>query len=290
MNPNPPGDNPTVARLQLGARLRELRLAAGISGDRAGAALRATGSKISRVEGGHVPVRGRDVTDLLKLYRVSDPGVRNDLLALADQSAGQGWWDAYADTMPATIRRALELEAAASMLVTYDPLAVPAVLQTVAYSKAACALRGPGVCRAGLGAEELARRHELLSSPAAPRLWALVDEAALRRPVAEPGVMSGQVAYLADIADKPTVTIQVVPAGIPVAATAATPFTIARFARPDLPDRILIELLTTIVSIDRRADVDTYWAQVMELAAQIPTPEDSKQILASIAAELATAA
>jgi hypothetical protein len=275
--------NPIVARLLLGHQLQQLRQAAGISGQAAGAALRATGSKISRVEAGHVPVRGRDVLDLLRLYKMNDATVRAELLALADLSQGQGWWDAYADTPP-PVRRALELEAAANLLTVWDPLAVPAVLQTRAYAEAASVLGG--AWRAALQPDELARRQELLQYPEGPRVWALIDEVVLRRPAAALPAMRAQVAYLADMAARPDITIQVVPLGVAHPLGVAPPFTVTRFGPEELGDRVNIELLTGIVTIERRSDVDVYRHLITQLAATIPQPEESVHILLDIGHDL----
>src|SRR5512140_2058016 len=113
-----PGDSPTVARLRLGMRLRSLRTAAGVTGMEAGAALHATGSKISRIESGEVPVRARDVEQLLHLYGEPSPAERDQLLTLARVSTGPGWWDPYSDSVPAAKRHCLEMEAAASAIST----------------------------------------------------------------------------------------------------------------------------------------------------------------------------
>jgi Domain of unknown function (DUF5753) len=232
------------------------------------------------MESGHVPVRRRDVVDLLRLYGHADPAERDHLLALADQSAGHGWWDHFADTLPVHLRRQLELEAAASLLVTYDSLAVPALLQTREYAQALCdAGSQGGAWRAGLRMVELSHRQDLLRIPEAPRLWALIHESVLHQLSHQPGVMRAQVAHLAEAAQAPHVTIQIVPAGRPEALAAATPFTITRFGQPDLPDRVSVELLTGITSVDRREDIDAYWLLVNVLAAHAADPRQSLAIL-----------
>lgn len=285
------GDSPIVARLLLGSRLKQMREAAGISGQRAGAKLRATGSKISRVESGLVPIRRKDVLDLLRLYTVTDPDIREELLQLADASQGEGWWDDFADTTPPQIRRSLELEAAASMLIIYDPLAVPAIFQTSAYANAACGTYGSW--RAGLRPQELARRQKLLQSSAAPMVWALLDEAALRRPAtASRPLMRAQVTWLADMAASRsrTVRIQIVPAELAEPFGASPPFVLTRFGPNELGDRILLEGLTSITEVARRSDVDAYRHVFDQMSAIVPDPDASRVILHDIGQELAEGA
>jgi len=283
------GDSPIVARLLLGSRLKQMREAAGISGQRAGAKLRATGSKISRVESGLVPVRRNDVADLVRLYKLADPDMREELLLLADQSQGQGWWDDFTDTTPPQIRRSLELEAAASLLIIYDPLAVPAILQTRIYAETACGHGGSW--RAGLRPHELTRRRELLESPAAPRIWALLDETALRRPGARlMQVMRAQVDWLAQLAASDNVSIQIVPTGQAEPWGASPPFVLTRFGPKDLGDRILLEGLTGITELARRADVDTYRHLISQISAIVPDPFASRRILHDIGQDLAASA
>ncbi len=268
-----PGDGPTVARLRLGARLRALRLAAGITGGRAATVIGSSTSKISRVESGLLPVRQEDVDALLRLYGVSGTGDRDEMLALAQESAQPGWWDRY----PARIRHPLELEAAASVIATYDCLAVPALLQTGDYARALFSTdRARPGWRGGLDLSMLARRRALVAAARAPQVWALIDEAALRRaPEAGAAVMGGQLAHLIGAAARPHITVQVVPVASPGPLAAAGPFTLLRFPAPELSDVVFLELLTGITTLDGSADIDRYWKTFNLLAVGALDPESS---------------
>ncbi len=181
----------TVLRMMLGAQLRRFRETADITPDRAGYEIRASRSKISRMEHGRVGFKDRDVADLLTLYGVTDEDVRAGLLSLAQQANAQGWWAQYGDILPDWFEAYLGLEAAASLIRTFELQFVHGLFQTDAYARAVTML-GHGAAPA----EEIDRRvslrmerQALLTSPDPPRLWSVVDEAALRRPLGGQKVM-----------------------------------------------------------------------------------------------------
>jgi transcriptional regulator with XRE-family HTH domain len=280
------GDGPTVARLRLGQRLKELRAAAGITGGDAGAAIRSSASKISRLESGLLPVRERDVTALLGLYGAAEAEDRDELLALAKESTRPGWWDPHADMLPAHIKHALEMEAAASVIMAWDCLAVPALLQTPRYAHAvATGSQAYSQWRGGLTARQLAHRATLLTlSPSPPRLWAVIDEAALRRPPpGDPAILREQLTRLISHARKPNITVQVLPAGSTAAVRAAGPFSLLRLPGPTLADVVFTELLTSITCLERSRDVDRHWEIFNQLAVSGLNPSDSLQALQDIA-------
>jgi len=95
-----PQSGPTVLRILLGTQLRRLREGKGITREDAGWEIRASGSKISRMELGRVSFKERDVADLLSMYGVSDPRERDALLGLARQANNPGWWHHFGDILP----------------------------------------------------------------------------------------------------------------------------------------------------------------------------------------------
>ena len=120
----------TVRRLQLGARLRALRQARGLSRDQAGYAIRASESKISRMELGRVGFKERDVTDLLILYGVEDPDEHERLIGLTREANHPSWWHQYGDVLDSWFQNYLDLEQAAELIRTYEVQFVPGLLQT----------------------------------------------------------------------------------------------------------------------------------------------------------------
>ena len=134
---------PTVLRIVLGSQLRRLREQRSITCEEAGEAIRASHSKISRMELGRVRFRQRDVADLLTLYGVDDEAEREAMLALADRANAPGWWHSYSDILPSWFEVYIGLEEAASRIRTYEVQFVPGLLQTEDYARAVTLLGHP---------------------------------------------------------------------------------------------------------------------------------------------------
>lgn len=278
----------TVLRILLGTQLRRLREEAGISREAAGEAIRASHAKISRLELGRVGFKERDVADLLTLYGVVDEADRAEWLRLVARANEPGWWHRYGDVLPGWFELYLRLEQAASVIRTYQVQFVPGLLQSPDYARAVV-LAGHG----SAGAEDIDRRvhlritrQKLLTEPGAPRLWAVIDEAALRRRFGSRRVMRAQVEHLLTMTEIPTVTVQVLPFHAGGHAAGGGAFTILRFAQRELPDVVYLEQLTGAVYLDKRADVECY-LEVMDLVCvQAETPTASRDLLRGLLAEI----
>ncbi|SEK97465.1 helix-turn-helix domain-containing protein [Nonomuraea pusilla] len=271
--------SPTVLRILLGTQLRRLRTEQGISREDAGYAIRASHAKISRLELGQVSFKQRDVADLLTLYGVTDPADRGPLLALAEQANAPGWWHKYHDLLPGWFEVYIGLEGAASGIRTYENQFVPGLLQTPAYARAVIELahdKAPGVeldRRVALRTARQRRLEEGLS------LWAVIDEAVLRRALGGPDVMREQVGHLLDVTGEHNVTIQVMPFDRGGHAAAGGSFSVLRFPEPDLPDVVYMEQLTSALYLDKPAESEHY-ARVMDrLSVQAEEPKASRRFL-----------
>jgi transcriptional regulator with XRE-family HTH domain len=275
---------PTVRRILLGSQLRRLREAKGISREDAGYTIRASESKISRLELGRVSFKERDVADLLTLYGVVDEEKRSLLLSLVRDANVDGWWHRYSEVVPTWFETYVGLEEAATLIRTYEVQFVPGLLQTEEYARAVTkrgryrALDGEVEQRVSLRMA----RQERLRQPDGPRLWAVVDEAALHRAIGDATVMSGQIRHLIDIADIPSVTLQVMPFQHGGHAAEGGAFTILRYAEPDLPDVVYVEQLTGAIYLDKPGEVDIYLEAMERLAAEAATPDDTIGILRGI--------
>lgn len=272
---------PTVLRIALGGQLRRLREERGISREAAGDAIRGSHAKISRLELGRVSFRERDLNDLLTLYGVQEPGERAAFLSLARQANEPGWWHQYGDLLPSWFETYLGLEQAAEIIRTYEAQFVPGLLQTPDYARAVILL-GHGQEPAGEVDRRVAlrmRRQDILTRQDPPTLWAVIDEAALRRPIGGERIMRGQIEHLIRIAELPNVTVQLLPYSVGGHAAAGGPFTIVRFPETDLPDVVYLEQLTSALYLDKRNDLDQYQAVMNMLSVQAATPEDTPQLL-----------
>jgi hypothetical protein len=247
-------------------------------------AIRGSHSKISRMEHGRVGFKERDVADLLTLYGVVDGEERAALLNLAKEANTPGWWHAYSDILPTWVEPYVGLEAAASVIRTYQTQFMPGLLQTEGYARALLRTGYPTVTE-----EEIARRSELrisrqevLGKPGAPQLWAVIDEGALRRPIGGNAVMCEQIEHLIEMADHPAVTLQVLPFKVGGHSAGGGPFTILRFAEPDLQDVVFIEQLTSALYLDKPAEVDRYLEVMEQLCLQADPVTNTAKLLRKI--------
>jgi transcriptional regulator with XRE-family HTH domain len=275
-------EGPTVLRRMLGTQLRKLREERGISAKDAAKAIRASESKISRIELGRNAIREIDVLDLLTLYGVG-PAEREQLLTLAEQSSHPGWWHRYSDILPDWFQAYIGMEEDARQLRVYEPQLVPGLLQTEQYASAVLAL-----CDYPIGEAE---RHVLVRKErqrrfldGGLRLWAIVDEAALRRPVPGYQEQIKQLKYLHSMIGTTKVTLQIIGENTPHATPGA--FSILRFGQHDLPDIAYVENLAGAIYIDKQADVDRYQLAMERLCVVACQPRETKARLEDIIASL----
>ncbi len=284
----PPGSGgPTVLRILLGAQLRRLREAKRISLEEAGAVIRASHSKISRLETGRVGFKDRDVVDLLIFYGVTDEQEREALRALAARANAPGWWHDYSDILPHWFEDYVGLEEAAAQIRSYQVQFVPGLLQTGDYTRAVTQLGHPAASERELDRWVGLRlaRQVVLTRPNSPNIWVVLDEAALRRPVGGRAVMRAQLKHLLDVAQRSSVTIQVIPFDAGGHAAAGGPFSILRFADYDLPDVVYLEQLTSALYLDKPEVVDSYLMVMERLCVAAVTPNASIKLIRDLLRE-----
>lgn len=273
-----------VLRILLGTQLRRMRTAKGISPEKAARAVGMSPAKVKGVEQGQVRLRSSEATNLLTLYEVTDPQERATLLTLADCANTPSWWQRYEDILPSWFEGYVELEESASIIRTYELQFVPGLLQTADYARAVIQLNN-GSSSSSETEQHLSmrmQRQQRLFDPNAPRYWAVVDEAALRRPYGHPKVLRDQISYLLEISELPNVTLQVMPFSYGGHSAAGGAFTILRFAAPDLPDIVYLEQLHSAVYLDKRDDTHRYLEIMGQLCVQAPPPAATPGLLTSL--------
>jgi transcriptional regulator with XRE-family HTH domain len=281
------GEGPAAARLRLGAQLRRLRQAAGMTRRDAAAAIRSSESKITRLELGRTGIKLRDLWDLLDFYG-AEPAGQASMTALARTGNNRGWWQEYGDAVPAWQATYLGLEQSASMIRGYEPRFVPELLQTPDYARAVLTSR-PGATGADRTERRLAvlrRRQEILYREDPPRVWMVIDEGALRRPVGGPAVMRDQLGHLIDITRLSHVNIQVLPFRAGGHAACGTPAVLLRFAGDQLPDVVCVEYFTGAVYPSRPAELARYWDLLNQFATRADPPIASTLTLEQMRWEL----
>ncbi|MFJ9818833.1 helix-turn-helix domain-containing protein [Streptomyces sp. NPDC101151] len=265
----------------LGSQLRRLREARGITREAAGYSIRASESKISRMELGRVSFKTRDVEDLLTLYGITDEAERESLLSLAREANVAGWWHSYTDVLPSWFPTYVGLEGAASLIRVYEVQFVHGLLQTEEYARAVVRRGMKGASAADVErrvALRLERQKHLLDSNA-PEFHIVLDEAALRRPYGDRDVMRGQLQHLIDISGLPNVRLQIMPFGFGGHSGESGAFTILSFPESDLSDVVYVEQLTSALYLDKREDVGQYEQALKELQQDSPGPDESRDLL-----------
>jgi transcriptional regulator with XRE-family HTH domain len=276
-------EGPTVLRILLGTQLRRLRESRGISAQVAAQAIRGSESKISRMELGRNAIREIDVLDLLTLYGVG-PVEREQVLTLAEQANRPGWWHRFNDILPDWFQPYVGMEEAATSIRVYEPHFVPGLLQIPTYTAAVL-----DVCDIPIGQAE---RHVILRQERQRRftegrlkLWAVVEETALRRPVGSRKTLRDQLSYLLSLSHRPNFTLQIIPFGMSGHAVPGG-FTILRFAEPDLPDVVYVEHLTGALYFDKKSEVDRYLLTMERLSMVAAKPNRAPGILTALIDEL----
>jgi transcriptional regulator with XRE-family HTH domain len=275
---------PTALRILLGSQLRRLREGRGITAQAAARAIRGSESKISRIELGRNAVREIDVADLLTLYGVTNSEEREQLLTLASQANQPGWWYRYNDILPSWFQAYIGLEEAAESIRVYEAQFVPGLLQTEGYAAAVLAL-------GDIPADEM-ERHVLLRkqrqrrfAAGELRLWAVLDEETLRRPVGNPQVLREQLSCLLHACRSRNLVLQIIPRGVGGHA-APSGFSILRFGDPEMPDIVYVEQLTSALYLDKRPEVDRYLLAMERMSIVATEPRASAEVIKAILDEM----
>ncbi|WP_328557400.1 MULTISPECIES: helix-turn-helix domain-containing protein [unclassified Streptomyces] len=281
------GSAPTVLRMVLGKRLRQLREQAGVSFEEAARALEVTALTVRRIEKAEVGLRIPYVRELLRTYGVPAAEV-DDFVALAREANQPGWWYKYRDVLPDWFSAYVSLESEASVIRLYEPHYVPGLLQTRDYATALMRVGFPNESKQDIARRVALRmkRQDLIAKPEAPAVWAILDETVLRRPVGGPEVMRAQFDRLAEVLEMPKVRIQIMRFGVGAHPGAFGPFHHFRFGFSELPDIVYTESLVGAVYVDRPDDVVSYLEVLDRMSVQAEPVARTRAILGELRKEL----
>ncbi|MEU8676947.1 helix-turn-helix transcriptional regulator [Streptomyces sp. NPDC048560] len=279
----PANVNPTVRRRRLGQELRRLREIKGMTAEEVAERLLVSQSKISRLENGRRSISQRDVRDLCGVYEVEDHRVVDSLMQMAKDSRQQGWWHAFGD-IPYSVYIGLETDA--ESLRVYEPQVVPGLLQTRQYAEALIngALPESAPTDIEKRVSVRARRQDRINAPEQPlRLWAVIDESALRRMVGGKQVMIDQLEHLIEQSSLPHVTVQVLPFSMGAHPGINGQYAILEF--PDAADSsvVYIEGVTSDLYLEKANDVQRYSVMYEHLRAQALNVEQTREFISGIA-------
>ena len=274
--------SPTVRRRRLALELRRLRETAKLTCEEVAEQLECSASKISRVETGRVSVSPRDVRDMLGIYGVPEDQ-RDTLVQLARESRQKGWWHAYGDSVQPHFATYLGLESAASEIRIYEVNMIPGLLQTEEYART--------VITAGMvdsPRSEIERRVALrmerqqVTRTNTPNVWAVLDEAALRRQVGGREVMRIQLEHLRELGSLRNVSLQVIPFGGGAHPAMGRPFVILAFGEDLDPDVVYLEDLTSALWVENVDEVDRYNVFFNHLRATALSFENSAALMCAV--------
>lgn len=275
--------NPTVRRRRLGQELRRLRELKGMTAEEVAERLLVSQSKISRLENGRRSISQRDVRDLCGVYEVEDHRIVDSLMQMAKDSRQQGWWHAFGD-IPYSVYIGLETEAAS--LRVYESLLVPGLLQTPGYAEAVIPGTVPEVATEQLEKriQVRMRRQDRVHRPDNPlRLWAVLDESALRRVVGNHLIMREQLDHLVELSKLPHINVQVLPYDTGAHAGMSGPFSILEFDDAADSSVVYIEGVTSDLYLEKTNDVHKYTIMYEHLRAQALNADQSRAFIADAA-------
>jgi transcriptional regulator with XRE-family HTH domain len=285
----------TVPRRQLGRFLRQLREEAQITVKVAAEELEWSAPKIWRIESGATSMRSLDVEAMCRVYGAPDH-VTKALMGLARETKARGWWHSYGDAIPAWFELYVGLEASASRLREYEPELIPGLLQTKAYTAEVFRLHNPEMPadKIAQGVAVRLERQAILTRtrPAPPSLDVVINEAALRRPIADRVAMADQLNHINKLSDLPNISVRVLPlnAGLHRAAMAGGMFIVLDFSgngatRSPEPSTVYSDGLTGALYLDKPQEVAAYNKVWSSLVSACLDQRQSRKLISTIAKE-----
>ncbi|MFE5871866.1 helix-turn-helix domain-containing protein [Streptomyces roseifaciens] len=275
----PAGGRPTVRSRRVGAALRRYREAAKLDQQDAAEMIAGSKTKVSRIEAGQVTAKPGDVRLLLDLYGVKDQKVRDHLEQLARQSNKRGWWMDH--QLPAQFADLVSLEGDSSYIRTWQPLFIPGLLQTPDYLRTLT--RHSSLAVYTTDSEEAflkikAERKRAINENGA-HFAAVIWEPALTAPMPSPKVHRDQLGHILDVAQKPNVTIQVLPIHEWKAAHMASHFVVYSFGPEPAPEAVAFDTPTSTVILEAPDDVVKHVRIFEALRSAALTPDQSMQFI-----------
>lgn len=280
MTDNP---NPSVRSRQVSALLRTLREDLGLSGAEVAKALGMSPSKISRIETGARGLRVEDVAAMLGHYQVPEQK-RAQILDQVRKAEERGWWESQGLGLPELWQALINFESRATRIQNFEALVIPGLLQTDEYTEAIIASINKTLSSVELTNLVASRRaRQAVLGRRKLQFLAIIDESAIRRPIAESGVMRRQLRHLVDAADRPNVTVRVVPLQAGPHVGLRGPFAIMDFE--DEPSLAYIENHHFGMFLDEKEDIAAYRVALGNILNEALEPAESAELIARLADE-----
>jgi transcriptional regulator with XRE-family HTH domain len=284
------GGSPLVQRRRLRAELKKARQTSGLTQDQVAAEMDWSPSKVIRIEAGSSGISANDLKALLQLYGVKDLEQIDSLLALARAGREQrSWWREYREVAPQSLLQLIEYESVAHVIRQFESMVIPGILQTEGYAHAVLENHyneEPGSDQLHALVELRTRREDLFDAENRPSFHFILDEAVVRRKVGGPSVMRRQLKRLIEVAEKPDVTIEMIPFSAGLHAGMKGPFEIIEFANPSDRDIVYLETPRGDIFSDDSDETLRYSKDFAKLRKSSLGPRDSLARIAKIADEM----
>lgn len=281
-------DGPTVRRRRLGAELRALRENNGFKLEEVADRLGIASSTLSRIETGKAPTKTAYLTAMLSLYQVNDAGARQVLLEMAREGHRKGWWSVYDDVLPSGMGMYVGLEAEASGLRSYEAMVIHGLLQTPEYARAVLKEMYPRHTEDQIRrmSDVRVERQRRLDGESPFDLWVIHDEAVIRRKVGGTAVMRMQLSHLLADAERPGVTMQVLPFESGAHAGSSGSFSVMEFPERSDADVVFLDSVVGVIFLEKDRDVRDRTEAFDRLRAAALSPPASADLVARISREL----
>jgi transcriptional regulator with XRE-family HTH domain len=268
--------------------LRRLRDGSNLKLEEVAAELGVAPSTLSRIETGKAPTKSAYLHQMLQMYGVTDPGQRQVLTDMAREGHRKGWWAEYDDVLPSGFDIFVGLEAETAAVRSYEVSVVSGLLQTADYARAVMREMFPRH-----SAEQIERlvdlrmmRQRRLDDDPPLELWAILDEAVIRRTVGGSECMRAQLERLVAMSGRQEVTIQVLPFSCGAHAGHGGPFSILEFPERSDAEVAYVESGAGIIYLEKEKEVRARAEAFDRLRAAALSPPDSAGLIARAAAEL----
>lgn len=281
--------SPVVQRRRLRLELKQARQEVGLTQEMVAEQMDWSLSKIIRIETGSVGVSRNDLIALLHLYGVNDPQRFTALVAQGKEARRQTWWSKYRPDLPTAYFQYIEYETSASIILSYEPFIVPDLLQTEGYASVAAKVHRPNLSpsKIWISVELQMKRQELLLSRAdPPLLFFVLDEAVIHRLIGTKELRQAQLEKLIRMADRPEITIEIVPFSIGLHHGITENFRILEFG--GITDNVLYfdSARGSIFSHDGTGDLTIYRDLFQNLREMSLGPKESLTYLRKIAQDI----
>ncbi|MQY21225.1 helix-turn-helix domain-containing protein [Nocardia macrotermitis] len=272
---------------RLAAELLSLREAAGLNRQQVQDATKISDVTLYRIEEAVTRPQQRTLLALMDLYRAND-AERELLTSLFKDSTKRGLLLPYHHDLPEPYNTYISLEDQAEQLRAFEPLVIPGLLQTEQYAHALIAESDSEAGAEKIDSYVRSRldRQQRLGGERPLKLWAIIDEPAIRRIVGSSDITRAQLRRLVQAATLPNVTVQIIPFDSGGHPGMRGSFALMDFPEAEGPEVVYLDTMAGQIFVEEQGQVKRYNEQFVQLAAIALSPAKSSKLVAQLADSL----